>query len=80
MMSFPSTKSRGVSKLSLLMLRLAVYSKSRFLIMTFLSLYGLIHGVASVPKNRLSAVKSLLHYGADILQHGLHTSIQAANS
>jgi hypothetical protein len=80
MMSFSRGTSRGVSKLSLFVLRLVVYSKSRFLIMTFLSLYGLIHGVAYVPKNRLSAVKSLLNYGANVFQHGLHTSIQAANS
>ena len=80
MMSFSQVTGGGVSKLSLFMLRLVVYSKSRFLIMTFLSLYGLIHGVACVPKNRLSAVKSLLRYGADVFQHGLHTPIQAAKS
>ena len=54
-------KSEGAfSKLFLLMLKLAVYSKSTFLTMTTLALYGLITGVAYVPRKRLSAVKSLL--------------------
>ncbi|MGA3291021.1 MAG: hypothetical protein ABSD42_12375 [Candidatus Bathyarchaeia archaeon] len=47
--------------------------------MTFLSLYGLIHGVACVPGSRVSAVKSLLHYGVEVLQHGLGSPIQAAD-
>ena len=80
MMSFPEVSSSGVSKLSLFVLTLVVYSKSSFLTMTFLSLYGLIHGVACVPRNRVSAVKSLLHYGVDVLQNGLGSPIQAANS
>ena len=42
--------------------------------MTFLSIYGLIHGVAQVPINRLNAVKSLLHYGVEVFQQmGLGT-------
>jgi len=72
--------SRRVSKLALFVLMLVVYSKSRFLAMTFLSLYGLIHGAACVPRNRVSAVKSLLHYGVDVLQHGLDSPIQTADS
>ena len=80
MMRFLMKVSNGVSKLALFVLMLAVYSKSRFLTMTFLSLYGLIHGVACVPGSRVSAVKSLLHYGVDVLQHGLNPSIQAADS
>ena len=79
MMTFPEATSR-FSKLSLVVLRLVVYSKSRFLTMTFLSLYGLINGVARVPGSRVSAVKSLLRYGVDVLQHGLGSPIQAANS
>jgi len=80
MMSFLWTSSSWVSRLSLFVLMLVVYSKSRFLIMTFLSLYGLIHGVACVPGSRVSAVKSLLRYGVDVLQQGLGSPIQAANS
>jgi len=72
--------SCGVSRLSLFVLRLVVYSKSRFLIMTFLALYGLIHGAARVPESSVNAVKSLLHYGVDVLRHGLGSSIQAAES
>jgi hypothetical protein len=79
-MSFPEASSCGVSRLSLFVLMLVVYSKSGFLTMTFLSLYGLIHGVACVPGSRVSAVKSLLHYGVEVLQHGLDSPIQAANS
>jgi hypothetical protein len=43
--------------------------------MLLLSLIGLIHGIASVPKNRVNAVKSLLHYGVEVFQHGLGTPI-----
>jgi len=57
----------GFSKLFLFALMLAVYSKSSFLTMTLLSLYGLVHGVASVPKKRTSAIKSLIRYGARII-------------
>jgi hypothetical protein len=64
-----------VSRLPLFVLKLSVYSKSSFLTMTFLSLYGLIHGVACVPINRVNAVKSLLHYGVRVFQNGLGTPI-----
>ena len=48
-----SGKSEGAfSKLFLLILKLAVYSKSTFLTMTALALYGLITGVACVPRKR----------------------------
>jgi len=80
MMTFPEAPSSKVSRLSLFILRLVVYSKSRFLTMTFLSLYGLIYGIARVPGRRVSAVKSLVRYGVDVLQHGLGPPIQAANS
>ena len=56
------------SKIFLFLLRLAVYSDSSFLIMTFLSLYGLVRGVACVPRKRLSAVKSLLRYGVTVVE------------
>ena len=59
---------------------LVVHSKSRFLTMTFLSVYGLVHGVACVPGSRISAVKSLLRYGVDVFQHGLGSPLQAASS
>ena len=65
-----------VLQLPLFVLKLAVYSKSSVLTMTFLSLYGLIHGVARVPRKRINAVKSLLNYGIKVLKHGLGTSIQ----
>ena len=74
------TSSSGVSNLSLFVLMLAVYSGSTFLTMTFLSLYGLIHGVANVPGRRVSAVKSLLRYGVEVLQNGLDSPIKAASS
>ena len=57
----------GFSKLFLFALMLAVYSKSSLLTMALLSLYGLVHGVASVPEKRASAMKSLIRYGAKIL-------------
>ena len=65
-------------KVPLFILRLVVYSNSSLLAMTFLSLYGLIHGVARVPKKRVSGMKSLIHYGAEVLQHGLHPSTNAS--
>ncbi len=66
-----------VLKLPLFVLKLVVYSESSVLTMTFLSLYGLIHGVACVPKNRIAAMKSLFHYGIRVIRHGLGTSIHA---
>jgi len=66
------------SKLFLFILRLAVYSKSTFLTMTALSLFGLIHGVACVPRKRASAVKSLLRYGVAVLQHALGASAHSS--
>ena len=70
-----SQKSDGVfSKLFLFVLRFAVYSKSSVLTMTTLSLYGLIRGVACVPRKRVSSVKSLLRYGVDVLHHGLEST------
>jgi len=70
-MSFPQTISNAVSKLPLFVLMLVVYSRSSVLTMTFLCVYGLIHGIARVPKNRVSALKSLLNYGVEVLKHGL---------
>lgn len=67
-----------VSKLPLFVLKLTIYSKSSVLTMTFLSLYGLIHGIARVPINRLSAVKSLLNYGVEVFQKGLGTSMHVS--
>lgn len=51
--------------------KLMVYSGSKVLALTFLSLYGLILGLARVSGSRASAVKSLLFYGVEVLQHGL---------
>jgi len=63
---------RRLSKVTLIPLELMVYSNSKLLILTYLSLYGFIHGVAHIPRNRLSAVKSLLHYAVAVIQHGLN--------
>ena len=71
---FSLSLDNWASKLPLFLLRLAVYSNSSLLAMTFLSIFGLIHGIAHVPKKRLSGAKSLLHYGVEVLQHGLHPS------
>ncbi|MCW4011140.1 MAG: hypothetical protein NWF05_11065 [Candidatus Bathyarchaeota archaeon] len=51
-------------------LMLVVYSNSKFLTMTFLSLYGAVYGMARAS-NRINAMTSLLHYGSEVLQHGL---------
>jgi hypothetical protein len=76
-----SKKSDGAfSKLFLFILRLTVYSKSSFLTMTTLSLYGLIRGVACVPRKRASAVKSLMYYGVKVLQNGVGESTKTAIS
>jgi hypothetical protein len=80
MMGFLRLLNNGALELPLFVLKILVYSKSSLITMIFLSLYGLTHGVARVPRNRLSAVKSLLHYGVDVLQRGLGTSIQSAKS
>ena len=64
----------ALSKMFLFILRPAVYTDSAFLTMTLLSVYGLIHGVACVPKKRVSALRSLLRYGAVVLQRGVHPS------
>jgi hypothetical protein len=59
-------------KIPLIILHLLVYSNSSVLAMAFLALYGFVEGVARVPKKRVSAARSLLHYGVEVLQHGLH--------
>jgi hypothetical protein len=41
----------------------------------FLSLHGLIHSVALVPRKRVSAVKSLLRYGVDVIHERLRLPI-----
>jgi hypothetical protein len=79
-MGFLRLLNNGTLELLLFVLRILVYSKSSLITMVFLSMYGLIHGVARVPRNRISAVKSLIHYGADVLQRGLGTSIQTAKA
>jgi hypothetical protein len=60
-----------VSKLFLFFLMLVVYSESKVLTMIFLSLWGSILGVTRVSGTRMGAVTSLIHYGAEVLQHGL---------
>lgn len=79
-MVFPRKSENAFSKVFLAVLKLAVYSNSAFLTMTLLSLYGLINGVAYVPRKRLSAVKSILHYGVNVLHHGLNETTRIAAS
>ena len=76
-MSLPQTTGSRILKVPLFVLRLLVYSRSSVLTMAFLSIYGLIHGVARVPINRINAMKSLLNYGVEVFQHGLGTPIQS---
>lgn len=79
-MDFLRLLNNGALELPLFVLRVLVYSKSSLITMIFLSLFGLIQGVARVPRNRMSAVKSLLSYGVDVFQRGLGTSIQATKA
>jgi hypothetical protein len=76
MKRFSQRLSDRALELPLFVLRILVYSKSSLITMLFLSLYGLVEGIARVPKNRIGAVKTLLNYGVDVLQRGLGTSIQ----
>jgi hypothetical protein len=62
----------------LAVLRLLVYSRSSFLTVMWLSLYGFVLGVASVPRERVGALKSLLCYGVDVLQRGLGASLHGS--
>ena len=64
----------ALSKIFLFFLRFAVYSDSSFLIMTLLSLYGFIRGVACVPRKRLSAARSLLRYGVNVVEKKVGSS------
>lgn len=73
-MAFSRNTENVFSKVFLVVLRLAVYSNSSFLPMVLLSLYGLVNGIAYVPRKRVSAVKSLLHYGVNVLHNGLGES------
>ena len=77
MVEFPQKTGDACAKLLLLLLKPMVYSRSTTLLMILLSLYGLVHGVASVPRKRLSAVRSLVRYGADVLRRGLTSSTKA---
>lgn len=54
----------------LFLVKLIVYSKSKFLAIVFVSLFGVIQGSIRVPKNRINAFKRLLNYGVEVLQHG----------
>jgi hypothetical protein len=70
-MSEPKQRNSALIILPLFVLRLLVYSNSLTLTMTFLSLYGYVEGIAKVPRKRVSTIKSLLSYGASVLEHGL---------
>jgi len=69
MTTFSRKTNEVSSRLFLFILRLTVYSNSSFLTMSLLSLYGLIHGGACVPRKRASAVRSLMRYGVSVFQH-----------
>jgi len=73
---YMTTQTGCFSKLFLWALMPVVYSNSSVLTMTLLSLYGLIHGMARVPKNRMSSIKSLSRYGVNVLRRsGLKNQI-----
>ncbi len=57
--------------LSLFALWLVVYSGSSFLAKMVLSLYGLIHGMATFQRKRVSAAKSIFCYGMTLIQKKL---------
>jgi hypothetical protein len=78
LMNFKKSAQYGFLDLFLFVLRLVVYSKSSFLAKVLLSLYGLIHSVAVVPRNRLSGVKSLLRYGVEVIQQRLGSNSQGS--
>jgi hypothetical protein len=71
MMNLKKSAQNGFLDLVLFILRIVVYSRSALLAKVFLSLYGLIHSVALVPRKRVSAVKSLLRYGVDVIHERL---------
>ncbi len=75
-MTFKERAQDGFLEVFLFVLRPVVYSKSSFLAKVVLSLYGLIHSVAVVPRKRVSAVKSLLHYGVEVVEQRLRTPSQ----
>ena len=77
-MNFKEPSQDWFLKLFLVVLRLVVYSKSSFLAKVLLPLYGLIHSVALVPRKRMSAVKSLLRYGVDVIQKRLGSPAQSS--
>jgi hypothetical protein len=70
-MSILRLVKKRLSRLFFFVLMLVVYSNSKFLAMTFLSLYGAVYGMARASRNRINALTSLLHYGSEVLQHGL---------
>jgi disulfide bond formation protein DsbB len=70
-MCLMSLSNRIFSYLFFFLLKLTIYSNSKVLVMTFLSLYGSIQGIAHAPRSGMSAVKSLLQYGVEVFQHGL---------
>jgi len=77
MMNIKKTSQDWFLHLFFVALRLVVYSKSSFLAKVLLSLYGFIHGTALVPRKRMSAAKSLLRYGVDVIQKKLGTAVQS---
>jgi hypothetical protein len=69
-MGFKKMSRDWFLELFLFVFRPVVYSRSSFLAKVVLSLYGFIQGVATVPRKRVSAVKSLLPYGVVVIQKG----------
>jgi hypothetical protein len=66
-----------LTRFFLSILRLAVFTDSSFLVMTLLSLYGLIRGIVRVPRKRVSAIKSLLRYGVNVIQRALSSQTRS---
>ncbi len=77
-MAFKKRAQDGFLEFFLLVLRPVVYSKSSFLAKVVLSLYGLIHSVAVVPRKRVSAVKSLVRYGVEVVEQRLRPPSQGS--
>jgi hypothetical protein len=48
-------------------------NKQLFLVTVFVSVVGLVIGIARVPGRRISTLKSLLNYGMSVIQSELHS-------
>jgi hypothetical protein len=53
-----------------------VYSGSATLAKTLLSLYGFTRSITVIPGKKYATIKSLLHYGAAVIQKKLGSPIE----